>query len=114
MQIRELPFARYLLRGRSLPVTFRDGTTLVPQGRIGLDTGFGLRSAALNGMGVAYLMKCTVQEDLDRGDLVQVMRKFRLPTMPLHALHAFGRLTPARVRLFSDFIARAMQPLASS
>lgn len=112
-ELRELPFVRYFLRGRSLPVTFRDGTTIVPQGRIGLDTGFGLRSAALNGMGVAYLMKCTVQEDLDRGDLVQVMRKLRLPQMPLQALHAFGRLTPARVRLFSDFIARAMQPLAA-
>lgn len=112
-ELRELPFVRYLLWGRSLPVTFRDGTTIVPQGRIGLDTGFGLRSAALNGMGVAYLMKCTVQEDLDRGDLVQVMRKLRLPSMPLQALHAFGRLTPARVRLFSDFIARAMQPLAA-
>ena len=98
------------MRGRSLPITFSDGTSIVPQGRIGLDTGFGLRSAALNGMGVAYLMKCTVQENLDRGELVQLMPQFPLPSLPLRAVHAFGGLTPARVRLFSEFVAAEMQP----
>lgn len=112
--LRELPFVRYLLRGRSLPVIFADGTTIVPQGRMGLDTGFGLRTAALSGMGVAYLMKCTVQEDIDRGDLVQVMKKHRLPSLPLQALHAFGRLTPVRVKLFSDFIAQQMRDIAQA
>jgi DNA-binding transcriptional LysR family regulator len=111
--LRELPFVRYLLRGRSLPVTFLDGTVVVPHGRIGLDTGFGLRSAALNGMGVAHLMKCTVQADLDSGQLVQLVPKHRLPTIPLHALHAFGRLTPTKVKLLSDFISRAMQSMAA-
>jgi DNA-binding transcriptional LysR family regulator len=109
-ELRELPFVRYLMRGRSLPITFSDGTSIVPQGRIGLDTGFGLRSAALNGMGVAYLMKCTVQENLDRGELVQLMPQFPLPSLPLRAVHAFGGLTPARVRLFSEFVAAEMQP----
>lgn len=109
--LRELPFVRYLLRGRSLPVTFRDGSVIVPHGRIGVDSGFGLRAAALNGMGVAYLMKCTVQEDLDRGDLVQLLKRNPLPRLPLQALHAFGRLVPARVGLLSDFIAKQMQLL---
>jgi DNA-binding transcriptional LysR family regulator len=113
-ELREMPFLRYLWRGRSLPVTFSDGSTIVPKGRMGLDTGFGLRAAALNGMGIAFLMKCTVQDDLDRGDLVQVMPQHRLPSRPLHAMHAFGRLTPARVRLFSDFIAREMLSSARS
>ncbi|HEY4292635.1 LysR family transcriptional regulator [Luteibacter sp.] len=113
-ELRDVPILRYLWRGRSLPVTFADGSTVVPQGRVGLDTGFGLRAAALSGMGIAFLMKCTVQDDLDRGDLVQVMKKHRLPARPLHAMHAYGRLTPARVRLFSDFIAREMLSSAGS
>lgn len=109
--LRELPFVRYLLRGRSLPVAFRDGSVIVPNGRIGVDSGFGLRAAALNAMGVAYLMKCTVQEDLDRGDLIQLLKQHPLPRLPLQALHAFGRLVPARVGLLSDFIAKQMQLL---
>ena len=78
-ELRELPFVRYLFAGRTLPLTFRDGTTITPRGRIGLDTGFGLHAAALGGMGVAHLMKCTVQADLDRGDLVQLLRDHPLP-----------------------------------
>ncbi len=50
-ELREIPFVRYLLYGRALPITFNDGTSIQPRGRIGLDTGAGLRAAALNGMG---------------------------------------------------------------
>lgn len=110
-QLRGLPFVRYLFRGRALPVGFDDGTSIQPRGRIGLDTGAGLRAAALSGMGVAHLMKCTVQDDLDRGDLVEVLPQLKLPSLPLQSMHAFGRLTPARVRLFTEFVARELQGL---
>jgi DNA-binding transcriptional LysR family regulator len=113
-ELRELPFVRYVFGGRTLPLVFADGTTITPRGRFSLDTGFGLRAAALSGMGITHLMKCTVQDDLDRGDLVQLMRDQRLPALPLRALHAFGGLAPARVRLLSDFIAREMQRLAGA
>lgn len=113
-ELRELPFVRYVFGGRTLPLVFADGSTLAPQGRIGLDTGFGLRAAALSGMGVAHLMKCTVQEDLERGDLVQLLRGQPLPSLPLRALHAFGRLTPARVRLFADFVAQELRQLSAA
>jgi len=58
-------------------------------------------------------MKCTVQEDLDRGDLVEVMPQRRLPALPLQAMHAFGGTTPVRVRLFTDFIAQQVGRLAA-
>lgn len=113
-QLRGLPFVRYLFRGRASPIAFDDGTSIQPRGRIGLDTGAGLRAAALEGMGVAHLMKCTVQEDLDRGRLVEVMPQLRLPSLPLQSMHAFGQLTPARVRLFTDFVAREIQRLVAA
>lgn len=112
--LRALPFARYLLHGRVLPIAFEDGSSIQPGGRIALDTGAGLRAAALQGLGVAHLMKCTVQADLDRGDLVEVMPQRRLPALPLQALHAFGGTTPVRVRLFTDFIAQQVGRLAAA
>jgi DNA-binding transcriptional LysR family regulator len=102
--LRSLPFARYQLNGRTLPIVFENGETLVPRGRIGLDSGFGLRAAALGDMGIAYLMKCTVQQDLDSGSLQQVLVEQRLPSMAIHSLHAFGALTPIRIKLFADFV----------
>ncbi|MBZ9782122.1 LysR family transcriptional regulator [Pseudomonas sp. REP124] len=108
-ELRALPFVRYQLNGRTLPIVFANGETVVPRGRIGLDSGFGLRAAALEGMGIAYLMRCTVQRDLDGGDLVQVLPGEQLPVLAMHSLHAFGSLTPIRIKLFADFVQQELQ-----
>ncbi|MCU1758785.1 LysR family transcriptional regulator [Pseudomonas sp. 14P_8.1_Bac3] len=102
--LRRTPFARYQLSGRTLPIFFENGETLLPRGRIGLDSGFGLRAAALEGMGVAYVMRCMVQQDLETGKLVELLREHPLPELALHAVHAFGNITPIRVKIFTDFI----------
>ena len=101
--LRRMPFARYQLNCRTLPVVFDSGEVLLPQGRVGLDSGFGLRAAALEGMGVAYVMRCTVQGDLENGTLVQLLTDHPLPAPALHAVHAFAGITPIRVRIFADF-----------
>ncbi len=110
-ELRALPFVRYQLNGRTLPIIFENGETLVPRGRIGLDSGFGLRAAALGNLGVAYLMKCTVQQELDRGELMQIMPGHRLPSLAIHSLHAFGVLTPIRIKLFADFVQQELYRL---
>ncbi|VVP81395.1 HTH-type transcriptional regulator DmlR [Pseudomonas fluorescens] len=110
--LRALPFVRYQLNGRTLPIVFANGETLIPRGRIGLDSGFGLRAAALDGMGIAYLMKCTVQQDLDSGALVQLLPEQPLPSQAIHSLHAFGALTPIRIKLFADFVQQALLGLS--
>jgi len=104
-ELRELPFVRYLMRGRSYPLTFDDGSTFVPRGPVGVDTGVALREAAIQGVGVGYLMACTVQADIDAGRLVRLLSAQSLPSLPLHALHAFGRLTPVRVKRLTEFVA---------
>lgn len=66
--LRALPFARYFVGRRVPEIRFADGTTIATRGRVGFDSGFGLRAAAKLGMGVAYLTRCIVEEDLRRGD----------------------------------------------
>jgi DNA-binding transcriptional LysR family regulator len=103
--LRMLPFARYVVGRKAPEIRFADGTTVATRGRVGFDSGFGLRSAAKMGMGVAYVTRCIVEEDLRRGDLVVVLPDKPLPPMPFQALHAFGQAAPMRVRILSDFIA---------
>jgi DNA-binding transcriptional LysR family regulator len=110
-ELRNLPFARYQLGGRTLPIVFASGETLLPKGRIGLDSGFGLRTAALDGMGVAYLMHCIVQQDLEEGRLIRLLPEQALPSLELHAIHGFGVNTPIRVKLFTDFVQKEIQRL---
>ncbi len=110
-ELRTLPMLRYLLEGRTGSITFTDGTSVQPNGRVGLDTGAALRASALAGVGVAHLTRRSVQDDLDRGALVQVLPSHRLPGLPLQSIHAFGRMLPARVRLLTDFVSAEMREL---
>jgi DNA-binding transcriptional LysR family regulator len=106
--LRTHDFIRYISAGRALPITFADGTQIVPDGRFDTDDGGAIRHAALSGAGIAHLMQVAVQDDLDTGRLVRVLPDVPLPTMPVHIVHAFGRQLPVRARLFVEFLARQM------
>lgn len=101
---------RYILGGRPFPIRFMDGSVIMPEGRLDLDSGFALRLAALNGVGIAYLLRCTVEADIRSRHLEVVLPQRQLERIPLHFLHAFGRTPPLRVRLFMDFIAAEIAP----
>ena len=94
----------YMLGGRPFPIRFMDGSTVSPGGRLYLDSGFALRAAALNGVGIAYLLRCTVEADIMSRKLEVVLPQRQLERVPLHFLHAFGRTPPLRARLFMDFV----------
>ena len=95
---------RYLLAGRPYAWRWRDGTTLVADGPLDTNDGYALRVAALYGAGIVHLLHATVADDLAAGRLVVALPDLPMPTLPVHALHAFGRQMPLRVRLFIDFL----------
>ncbi|NEX94257.1 LysR family transcriptional regulator [Caulobacter sp. 17J65-9] len=110
----DLPAAahlRYLLGGRPIAITFADGEAYSPEGVLDADSGLALRHAALNGLGIACLLRMWVEGDLQSGRLEIVLPERPLRGVPLQALHAFGRFQPLRVRLLLDFVAERMRPL---
>lgn len=108
--LRQAPHLRYMLSGRPFPIRFLDGSVVAPEGRLDLDSGFALRVAALNGVGIAYLLRCTVEADIKAKRLEVVLPQRELERVPLHFLHAFGRTPPLRARLFMDFVAAEIAP----
>lgn len=104
-------FVRHQMAGRPYPVTFADGTTIVPNGRLDTDDGGAIRQAALAGAGIAHLMQFAVQDDLDAGRLVRILPEVAMPTMPVNIVHAYGRQLPVRARLFVNFLASQMAAL---
>lgn len=95
---------RYILAGRPYAWTWADGTMLVPEGPLDTNSGDTLRLAALQGMGIVHLLRAAVADDLAAGSLVVVLPDLPMRALPIHALHAFGRQIPVRVRLFIDFL----------
>lgn len=99
---------RYLLKGRPFPITFGDGETLMTDGVLDTDSGQALRTSALNGVGIAQILRLAVTSDLAAGNLVEVMPERPLRAIPFQALHIFGRLLPLRARLFIDFLSESL------
>jgi DNA-binding transcriptional LysR family regulator len=95
---------RYRLAGRVVPVTFADGVIVPLEGAFDADSGDAMRLAALYGLGIAQILKAMVQEDLNAGRLRLVLPEFALRSVPLHALHGFGRNMPPRTKIFIDFV----------
>lgn len=86
------------LRGRterSVPAT----------GRFACDHGGALRQAALDGVGVAWMPRFMVSEDLAAGRLVQLLAGWQTRSYPIHAVLPGGRQPPPKVRAFVDFLA---------
>jgi DNA-binding transcriptional LysR family regulator len=101
---------RYRLGSHAYPIRFADGSELDTGGALDTDSGQAMRIAALAGLGVAQLLRLAVADDLAAGRLVEVLPQDPLASVPVQSLHAFGRLAPLRVQLFTDFVAEVLAP----
>lgn len=96
---------RYRLARQTMPIMFADGSSLPLDGSLDSDSGEAMRIAAVNGLGIAQMLRLAVQAELAADRLRVVLPDVPLRTIPVQAVHAFGRRLPIRVRVFLDFIA---------
>jgi DNA-binding transcriptional LysR family regulator len=101
---------RYRLGSRAYPIRFADGFELAIDGALDTDSGLVMRTAARAGIGIAQLLRLAVADDLAAGHLVELLPHDPLASIPVQALHAFGRLAPLRVQLFTDYLAEVLAP----
>ncbi|AKU97902.1 Transcriptional regulator, LysR family [Labilithrix luteola] len=89
----------------------RDGSKVVApiSGPLATDNTEALRRAALAGLGVVTLPKFYVAGDLARGNLVELLADFPLTPLGVFAVHAKGKLVPAKVRRFIEHLAKRLR-----
>ena len=81
-----------------------DGPVSVPvAGRFRTDSSEAMREAVLSGIGLALAAAWVFAEDLDRGGVRAVLRDFRAPRVPIHAVYPSRRNLAARTRAVLDF-----------
>ena len=94
--------------GRNLPWAFqRDGqwVELETSGNCAcLDDYLGAVTLVKHGAGLMQTYRFTVQQALDSGDLVEVLREFGGTHRPFILLYPHARHVPQRVRAFIDFL----------
>lgn len=91
--------------------TFRDATgtqTVRVRGPLRTNDVDAIHAAARGGVGVALLPSFAVADDLATGALVRLLPSYTLPTVPVWAVHAGGRHRSARVRVFLDWLVKAI------
>ena len=78
--------------------------TVQVRGNYRSDSGDLLRSAALAGQGIVYLPTFIVGEELARGELVPILRKWQLPQLDAKVVYPTRRFVSAKVRAFTEFL----------
>jgi len=74
-------------------------------GRFLANNGDALRALALNGVGIILAPNFIVEEDLQAGNLIQLLPEYTTQETPVHAVYPHGRLLSAKTRTFIDFLA---------
>lgn len=109
----DLPAHRFLYytRGSLLKPVFRRGdveTAVSLQARLRLSAAEGLRAALLADLGLTILTDWVFRPELERGAVRRCLTEWSLPLVDLWAVYPSGRMTSARARAFSDFVARVV------
>jgi DNA-binding transcriptional LysR family regulator len=79
-------------------------TTVRVGGDFRANSALTIRAAALEGIGIANMPAMFVQEDIDKGGLVQVLGEYGPPAVDVHAIYPSGRFLSQKVRTFLDFV----------
>jgi DNA-binding transcriptional LysR family regulator len=84
------------------------------QGRLALSTVDALQDAVLAGLGVAVMPAWFWNRERLDGEVIQLLPDYRLPEHTIHALTATRQKTTGKVRLFVDFVERALTSISRS
>lgn len=80
-------------------------------GRFKVNSASGARKMALQDRGVFLTLNYMVQDDLEAGDLVQVLSKYSNAALPVNIIYPPTKHLSAKVRAFIDFAATRFQTL---
>jgi len=84
-----------------------DGTpqAVKVKGRVRVSASEGMRSAVLEGLGVAVVPTWLFTDEVERGLLQRVLTDYEPAPLPIQAVTPSRRMVPPRVRAFSDYLA---------
>ncbi|MGH1351333.1 MAG: LysR family transcriptional regulator [Methyloligellaceae bacterium] len=68
-----------------------------------------LFESALAGQGIALLADFITKVSLDKGELVTVLHKWKIPNTGIYAIYSSSSFLPAKSRVFIDFLSRLLK-----
>lgn len=72
--------------------------------RFSTDNLFSIRELILSGQGIGVVSKWVVEEDLAKGDIVQLCKDWQAPSLPVYLIYPQSSLRPAKLQKFIELI----------
>jgi DNA-binding transcriptional LysR family regulator len=92
---------------------YSDGTVyreLPMAGALTVNNAEAYQAACIAGLGLIQIPSVGIRHLIDKGELVEVLPKYRAAPMPVTLLYAARRNLPKRVQLFMTWIAQVLKP----
>ncbi|MEM7524588.1 MAG: LysR family transcriptional regulator [Pseudomonadota bacterium] len=78
-------------------------------GRLSINNGDGLMTAAADGLGLAYMPNFICADALRSGEVVEVLSRFTPPPLGIFAVYPAGRFPQPKQRVFIDHLAEVLK-----
>lgn len=78
-------------------------------GNIRVDNNFDIRQLALSGMGIVYLSKCIVNEDLKQGRLISILKNFQTSELATYAVYPSKHFMSKKTEVFLAFMSDLLE-----
>jgi LysR family transcriptional regulator, regulator for bpeEF and oprC len=82
---------------------------IIVNGNIRADSNFDIKQLAISGIGIAYLPKCTVNEDLKQGGLVAILEDFQASEFATYAVYPSKQFIRKNTHVFLEFMSDLLE-----
>ena len=85
--------------------------SVLVKGSMSSNNALSLKKAALNDIGLIYVPKCSVYEELQDGSLIQVLHQYKTRSLGVFAIYPYTRHKPEKITLLIKSIKQAYHSL---
>ncbi|WP_159819323.1 LysR family transcriptional regulator [Colwellia sp. 20A7] len=86
--------------------------SILVKGSMSSNNAYSLKKAALNDIGIIYVPKCSVYEELQTGLLVNVLHDYKARSLGVFAVYPYTRYKPEKITLLINHIKQGYHALA--
>jgi len=86
-------------------------TSTQVKGSMSSNNALSLKKAALNDIGLIYVPKCSIYDELENGSLVRVLNNYKPRSLGIFAVYPYTRYKPEKITLLIQHIKQGYQAL---
>lgn len=88
-----------------------ENKSIIVKGSMSSNNAYSLKKAALNDIGIIYVPKCSVYDELEAGLLINVLKNYKARSLGVFAVYPYTRYKPEKITLLIDHIKQGYQSL---